>query len=49
MCTGFCDPTAKVCTDICFADTDCKSGWRCRPEMVSPQGGGSYSVLACGT
>lgn len=49
MCSGFCDPTARVCTNVCFSDSDCMSGWRCRPETVSPQGGGSYSVLACGT
>ena len=50
MCAGFCDPHAMVCTDVCFADSDCKAGWRCRPESITPAGGsGSYSVLACGT
>jgi hypothetical protein len=48
--SGFCDPNASVCTDVCFANSDCtKTGWRCRPETVPLQGGGSYSVLACGT
>lgn len=46
----FCNPTSKECTDVCFADSDCtKSGWRCRPEVVTVQAGGSFSVLACGT
>jgi hypothetical protein len=46
----FCDPTAKQCTDVCFANSDCtKAGWRCRPEVVTVQAGGSYSVLACGS
>jgi hypothetical protein len=48
----FCDPTAKVCTDVCFANSDCntiKSTWRCRPELVQLSTGGSYEVLLCGT
>jgi hypothetical protein len=45
----FCDPTSHQCTDVCFADSDCKAGWRCRPEKVTLQAGGSFSVLACGT
>ena len=45
-----CDATSKRCTDACFGDTDCAAvtGWRCRPTIVQVQGGGSYSVLACG-
>ena len=45
-----CDRTLKRCTDACFGDADCTgvSGWRCRPTIVQVQGGGSYSVLACG-
>ena len=40
----------EVCTDVCFANTDCTAvtGWRCRPETVAVSGGGSYSVLCCG-
>ena len=52
QCTGFCDQNTNKCTDVCFTDADCTAvmtGWRCRPETVSVQGGGSYSVLACGT
>ena len=46
----FCDTTVtNECTDVCFADTDCtKTGWRCRPESVTLQSGGKFSVLACG-
>jgi hypothetical protein len=48
--TGFCDPTAMQCTDVCFADSDCSSvsGWRCRPEQITVQGGGMADVLCCG-
>jgi hypothetical protein len=53
MCEGFCHqltPTTGLCTDPCFTNSDCTvSMWRCRPEVVSVQAGGSYSVLACGT
>jgi hypothetical protein len=46
----FCDATSKECTDVCFGDVDCTyTGWKCRPEQVQIQGGGSYYVLACGT
>jgi len=46
----FCDPVARECTDVCFTDADCtKPGWRCRPEQVTLQAGGSYTVLACGS
>jgi len=46
----FCDATSKECTDVCFGDQDCTAtGWKCRPEQVQIQGGGSYYVLACGT
>jgi hypothetical protein len=38
------------CTSVCFTNADCTtSGWTCRPEQVTVSGGGSYSVLACGT
>jgi hypothetical protein len=48
--SGFCGLIAHQCTDVCFADTDCHlAGWRCRPEVVALPGGGSYSVLACGS
>jgi hypothetical protein len=47
--TLFCDTTSHLCTDVCFANSDCtKSGWRCRPEQVAIQGGGSFWALACG-
>jgi len=47
--SGFCDAASGLCTDVCFADTDCTAdGWRCRPEMMALPGGASYSVLACG-
>jgi hypothetical protein len=47
----FCDTTGSMeCTDVCFADSDCTvTGWKCRPEQVQIEGGGSYSVLACGS
>jgi hypothetical protein len=50
MCKGFCDPSTKLCTDVCFGDGDCSgvSGWRCRDESIPVQGGGMYSVLCCG-
>lgn len=49
-CQGFCDPTSSLCTDVCFTTTDCtKSGWTCRPETIAVSGGGSYSVLCCGS
>jgi hypothetical protein len=49
-CQGFCDPNTNLCTDVCFATTDCtKTGWTCRPETVAVNGGGSYSVLCCGS
>jgi hypothetical protein len=45
----FCDTTSHLCTDVCFANSDCtKSGWRCRPEQVQVQQGGSFWALACG-
>jgi hypothetical protein len=52
-CVGFCAPTgsgtAGVCTDVCFANSDCtKSGWTCRPQTLAVSGGGSYSLLCCG-
>jgi hypothetical protein len=38
------------CSDICYADSDCKAGWHCRPSLVMESfGGGSYSILSCGT
>jgi hypothetical protein len=47
--SDFCDPTSSKCTDVCFADADCTaSGWRCRPEQIMLQSGGSASVLCCG-
>jgi hypothetical protein len=48
--TGFCDPTSTQCTDVCFGDADCSSvsGWRCRPEQITVQGGGMADVLCCG-
>jgi hypothetical protein len=51
MCKGFCDPSSMMCTDVCFGDMDCSgvTGWRCRDETIAVQGGGSYSVLCCGT
>jgi hypothetical protein len=43
----FCDPS-QVCTDVCFANSDCpKAGWRCRPEQVKVGDAGAV-VLACG-
>jgi hypothetical protein len=48
--SGFCDLTPHQCTDVCFGDGDCHfAGWRCRPGVVALPGGGSYSVLACGS
>jgi hypothetical protein len=46
--SGFCDPTSMQCTDVCYADSDCEPGWRCRPELVTLLGK-TYSVLACGS
>ena len=44
-----CSTTTNECTDVCFANSDCtKSGWRCRPEAETLQGGGKFEVLACG-
>jgi hypothetical protein len=44
----FCDPTSQVCTDVCFANSDCpKAGWRCRPEPVNLGDAGAV-LLACG-
>jgi hypothetical protein len=49
-CQGFCDPSTLLCTDVCFATSDCtRSGWTCRPETIAVSGGGSYSVLCCGS
>jgi hypothetical protein len=49
-CQGFCDPNTSLCTDVCFANSDCTmTTWRCRPETVPVSGGGSYSVLCCGS
>ncbi len=47
--SAFCDPDAKQCTDVCFTDTDCTMGGRCLTGQVSQNGGGSYSVLRCGS
>jgi hypothetical protein len=48
--SGFCDATSMQCTDVCYGDADCTfAGWRCRPQVVALPGGGSYSVLACGS
>jgi hypothetical protein len=44
--TDFCSPS-KVCTDVCFVDSDCGNGWHCLPELVDLQTGGSYEVLDC--
>lgn len=51
QCKGFCDPSSNKCTDVCFGDSDCSamSGWRCRDSTISVQGGGSYTILCCGT
>jgi hypothetical protein len=47
--SGFCAQASSECTDVCAATGDCtKAGWRCRPELEPVQGGGSFSVLACG-
>jgi len=47
--SDFCDQASSKCTDVCFADADCTaSGWRCRPEQITLQRGGSASVLCCG-
>jgi hypothetical protein len=50
MCKGFCDSSTNLCTDVCFADSDCSgvSGWRCRDATIAVQGGGMYSILCCG-
>jgi hypothetical protein len=47
--SAFCDPVAMLCTNVCFADTDCTMGWHCLTELVSQNGGGKYSVLRCGS
>jgi len=51
--SGYCDTVSSPsgeCSDVCFIDTDCKAGWRCRTELVSiVAGGGNYSVLRCGS
>ncbi len=49
--TALCDPNSNQCTDPCFDNSDCSSvtGWICRPEELQLQGGGSASVLLCGT
>jgi hypothetical protein len=39
----------NLCSDVCFADSDCMPGWHCRPEQIKISGGGSDSVLICGT
>lgn len=46
----FCDTGGtNECTDVCFTNADCThTGWRCRPEGVTLQGGGKVEVLACG-
>jgi hypothetical protein len=45
--SAFCAPT-KVCTDICFANSDCKNAWRCAPLQVQVTiSSGSYSILSC--
>jgi hypothetical protein len=48
--TEFCNPMGNVCTDVCFGDSDCTAvqNWRCRPEQLALQGGGSAAVLCCG-
>jgi hypothetical protein len=44
----FCDTTiTHECSDVCFSNGDCKTGWRCRPATLVV-GGGNFSVLACG-
>ncbi len=48
--TSLCDPTTKLCTDVCYGTSDCaaKPGWVCRPETLQVSGGGVASVLLCG-
>ena len=49
--TGFCDPNSMKCTSVCFTDADCTTSRvdAAVREQVTVSGGGSYSVLACGT
>ena len=53
--TAFCDlsnpPPAKgVCSDVCFADSDCTvPGWRCRPAKYTTGTGVILYILSCGT
>jgi hypothetical protein len=50
--TYTCDMTSKKCTDVCYTSSDCAAmpGWICRPEIITVMGGGgSFSVLLCGT
>jgi hypothetical protein len=46
-----CDMSVMKCTDICYADTDCIAGWRCRPtpgRVLHGDSGGPGSWLCCG-
>jgi hypothetical protein len=47
--SNFCNG-AMICSNICFANTDCPAGLHCRPEyvMMLSRGGGAASVLSCG-
>jgi hypothetical protein len=45
--SGYCDSTSQQCSDVCFTNADCKTGWRCRTELDT--GGGNYYVLRCGS
>jgi hypothetical protein len=47
--SNFCNG-ASICSNICFANTDCPAGLYCRPEYVMSlsRGGGAASVLSCG-
>ncbi|HEY3815973.1 MAG TPA: hypothetical protein VGL81_02325 [Polyangiaceae bacterium] len=48
QCLGGLCSAAGECTNICFSNTVCQSGWRCEPMLDSEYPPGSPTVLACG-
>ena len=49
VCKGDWCLDTNVCSNACFTDADCVSGWHCTPQPDTPPTGssGGYFVLAC--
>jgi len=43
---GWCQE--NLCTNVCFTDASCVSGWRCTPQADDGFPTGNYLVLVCG-